>query len=120
MNLIIRFVRFLAALAFRILGRLTAIFLQLILLPVLLLILRALSALIFFSFTATVNGLVQYSDRLASEWTRRLLELGGPRDQIDMIFVSCQLAVASLVALGWVVTFFFTMEFLRIVFGLFI
>jgi len=120
MSLIMRFIRFLAVLAFRVLGRLIAIFLQLILLPVLLLILRALSALISFSFSATVNGPVQYSDRLASEWTRRLLELGGPRDQIDMIFVSCQLAVASLVALGWVLTVLFTVEFIRIVFGLFI
>ena len=120
MNLFMRFIRFLAVLAFSILGRLIAIFLQLILLPMLMAVVRVLRDLISFSFTATVNGPVQYTDRLASEWTRRLLELGGPRDQINLIFVFCQLAVGSLVALGWVVTFLFTVEILRIVFGLFI
>ena len=120
MNLIMRFVRFLTALAFRVFGRLTVIFLQLILLPVLLVILRAVSALIFFSFSATVSGPLQYTDRVASEWTRRLLELGSPRDHIDQIFVICQLAAGSLVALGWVVTTLFTVEILRVVFGFFI
>jgi len=120
MNLIMRFIRFLAALAFNVLWRLIAIFLQLILLPILLVVLRLLRDLIFLSFTATVNGPMQYTDRLSSEWTRRLLDLGGSRDHIDQIFVFCQLAVGSLVALGWIVTTLFTVEILRVVFGFFI
>ena len=120
MNLIIRFVRFLAVLAFNVLWRLSALFLQLILLPVLLVILRAMSALIFFSFSATINGPMQYTDRVASEWTRRLLELGGLRGHIDHIFVFCQLIVGFLVALGWIVTVLFTVGILRVVFGHFI
>ena len=120
MNLIIQFVSFLAALAFRVLWRLAALFLQLILLPALLVPLRALRALIFFSFSATVSGPMQYTDRVASEWTRRLLELGGSRDHMDQIFVFCHLAVWSLVALGWIVTVLFTVEIIRVVFGIFI
>ena len=120
MNLIMRFIRFLAVSAFNLLWRLIALFLQLILLPILMAVLRVLFSLIFFSFSATVSGPMQYTDRIASEWTRRLLDIGGSRDHIDQIFVFCQLAVGSLVALGWVVTVLFTVEILRVVFGFFI
>jgi hypothetical protein len=120
MNIILRFLSFLAHLAFQLLLSLVVTVFRLILLPVLLAVFLVLRDLISLSFAATVNGPVLYTDRLASEWTRRLLELGAPRDHIDPIFVFCQLAVGSLVVLGWVVTALFTVEMLRIVFGFFI
>ena len=115
-----RFIRFLAELAFNVLWMMIVIFLQLVLLPILMAALRVLFTLIFFTFSATVSGPMQYTDRIASEWTRRLLDLGGSRDHMDQIFVFCQLTVGSLVALGWVVTVLFTVEILRVVFGFFI
>lgn len=119
MNLIVRYLRFLALLAFNLLLSLIWAIFRLIFLPVLLVVLRVLRDLIFLSFIAAVNGPVQYTDHLASEWTRPLLELGGPRDHIDQIFVFCQLAVSSLVALGWIVTALFTVEILRVIYGWF-
>ena len=120
MNLIMRFVRFLALLVLNLLLSLVAAAFRWLLLPILMTIFRALNGLIFISFAATISGPVQYTDRLASEWTRQLLDLGAPREHIDPIFVFCQLAVGFLVVLGWVVTTLFTVAVLRIVFGLFI
>ena len=90
------------------------------LLPILLVVLRALSSLVSVSFAATVNGPTQFTDRLAADWTRRLLELGAPRERIDQIYIFCQLSVGTLVIFGWLVSIFFTVEILRVVFGFFI
>ena len=91
-----------------------------LLLPVLLVVLRALRDLVSISFAATVSSPAPFVDRLAGEWTQRLIELGAPLDRIDQIFRFCRLAARSIIVLGWVVSIVFTVEFLRVVFGLFI
>jgi len=91
-----------------------------LLLPVLLFVLRALRDLVSISFAATVNGPAPFGDRLAGEWTQRFIEMGAPLDRIDQIFRFCQLAVRSIIVLGWLVSIVFTVQLLRIVFGLFI
>ena len=91
-----------------------------LLLPVLLFVLRALRDLVSISFAATVNGPAPFADRLAGEWTQRLIELGAPLDRIDQIFRFCRLAARSIIVLGWLVSIVFTVEILRVVFGTFI
>jgi hypothetical protein len=91
-----------------------------LLLPWLLAAIRWLFWLMRFSLTATVNGPRQFVDRLASEWTRRVLVLGVPPIHIDNAFRLCRFCAASLVVLGWVATILFTGFILRIVFGFFI
>jgi hypothetical protein len=91
-----------------------------LLLPVLLVVFRALRHLVSMSFAATVHGTPQFIDRLAAEWTRRILEGGVPLDHIDPIYRFCRVVVGVLIMLGWLVSTFFTVEMLRIVFGFFI
>ena len=91
-----------------------------LLLPVLLFVLRALRDLVSISFAATVNGPAPFVDRLAGEWTQRLIELGAPLDRIDQIFSFCRLAARSIIVLGWLISIVFTVEILRVVFGIFI
>jgi hypothetical protein len=120
MRLVVRFIRFLVLSIMNIMWILIALIFRLLFLPLLLLAFRAMRDLIFLSFTATVNGPYQYTDRVASDWTRRFLEMGAPRDHMDSIYFVCQMAVGSLIALGWVVSVLFTVEIIRIVFGYFI
>jgi hypothetical protein len=120
MNLILRILRFLALSILHLLFELTIVFLRFLVLPVMLAFLRIIRDLIFFSLIATLNGPRQHTTRLASDWTRQLIELGAPRDQIDLVFVICQLAVGSILGLGWFVTAIFTVAILRVVFGIFI
>src|SRR5829696_6011248 len=91
-----------------------------LLLPVLLVVFRALRDLVSMSFAATVHGPPQFMDRLASEWTRRLLERGAPLDRIDPIYRFCRVMVGILIMLGWLISTFFTVQILRVVFGFFI
>jgi hypothetical protein len=91
-----------------------------LLLPVLLFVLRALCDLVSISFAATVNGPAPFVDRLAGEWTQRLVEMGAPPDRIDQIFRFCRLAARSIILLGWIVSIVFTVQLVRVVFGLFI
>jgi hypothetical protein len=118
MNLLFRYIRFLTILTFRISVRLVAFIFHL-LLPIVLRILGLLQALIHMSFTATVQGPAQYTDRLASQWTRRLLDSGADRANIDEIYRFCRFLVGALIVLGWVVSGSITVEILRIVFGFF-
>jgi hypothetical protein len=119
MNLLFRFIRFLALLAFNLLFRLIVLLIRL-LLPFLLAVLRGLSGLVFTSLSATVNGPGQYIDRLASEWTAWILSLGVDRGSIDRIYSLCRFLVASRLILGWTVATLFTVAILRVVFGIFI
>jgi hypothetical protein len=120
MNLLIRVLRFFVILAFRLLLGLITVLARFLLLPIFLAVLRVLSRLVFTSFTSTLNGPRQYTDRLASEWTRRVLELGVSRDNIDRVFRLCRFLVASMIFLGWAVSALFTVAILRVVFGIFI
>src|SRR6266508_1731957 len=79
-----------------------------VLLPVLLVVFRALRHWVAISFAATVNGPARFVDRLAGEWTQRLIELGAPPDRIDQIFRFCQLAARTIIVLGWLVSIVFT------------
>ena len=116
MNLLGNFIRFLVISILKlILSLLTALF-RFVLLPFILATLRVLRGLVFTSLTATVNGPGQYTDRLASEWTRRLLELGISRDNIDQLYNLCHFLVASRILLGWGIAALFTVVILRVVF----
>ena len=119
MNLLLRFAQFLITVVFRLSVSLLAILFRL-LLPVFLSLLSILRGLVFSSLTATVNGPGQYIDRLASEWTRQLLERGIPRDNIDQLYNLCHFLVAARIVLGWVIAALVTAGILRIVFELFI
>jgi hypothetical protein len=91
-----------------------------LLLPVLLFMLRTTRDLVSISFAATVNGPAPFADRLAGEWTERLIEMGAPRDRIDQVFALCQFMARLIIVLGWLVSIVFTVEILRVVFGYFI
>ena len=91
-----------------------------LLLPVLLFVLRALRDVVSISFAATVSGPAPFADRLAGEWTQRLIGLGAPLDRLDQIFRFCQLATQLIIVLGWLVSIVFTVQILRVVFGFFI
>ena len=119
MNLLIRITLFIARLAFTILVKLIVAFIRL-LWPFLLAVLRILGSLVSTSLTATVHGPSQFTERLASEWTRRLLDLGVSRDHLDHVHSLCRFLAVSMIVLGWVVTVLFTVAILRVVFGFFI
>ena len=88
-----------------------------LLLPVLLFVLRGLRDLVSISFAATVNGPAQFVDRLAGEWTRRLLELGAPRDRIDPIYRFCRFLAGTVIVLGWILSTLFTVVIFRVIYG---
>ena len=118
MNLLARMVRFLALWAFRLLLAVIAAAIHL-LAPIFLAVLRSLRNLVFMSMTATAHGPVQYSNRLASQWTRQLIEMGASREYIDQIYSLCRFTVMSMICSGWIVSGVFTMAILRVVFGIF-
>jgi hypothetical protein len=89
------------------------------LLSIAFLLLGWLLRLVTTSLTATVNGRRQFTDRLAAEWTLRLLNLGFSRDYLDQLYSLCRFFVTSTIVLGWVVATLFIMAVFRIVFGLF-
>jgi hypothetical protein len=120
MKLLFQLLRFLALLALNLLLSLIAVLLRLLFLPFLWATLRILLALISLSFTATVNNPRQYIDRLAGEWTQRLLDLGVHREYLDQIHSLCRFLAVSTILLGWVVATIFTVAILRVVFGYFI
>ncbi len=116
MNLLIQLLRFLALLVLNVLFSLIALLIRL-LLPIFLAVLRVLLAMMSMSFSATANGPMQFTDRLAGEWTQRLLDLGVDRKYLDQIHNLCRLLAGSMIALGWVVTTLFLVFILRVVFG---
>jgi len=119
MNLLLRFLRFLAVAIFNLLLSLVVLLIGL-LLPLALVVLRALGSLIALSFAATVNDPRQVADRLASEWTRRILQSGGDLNRIDQIYSICRFAAQTTIVLGWVLSIIFTVTVLWVVFGFFI
>ena len=119
MNLLMRLLRFLALLAFRLSLSLIAVLIRL-LMPYLFATLRILRTLVFTSLTATVNGPRQYTDRLASDWTRQLLDLGLPRDNLDQTYSLCRYMAGTMIVLGWIVSILFTVAFLWVVSSFFI
>jgi hypothetical protein len=120
MNLLFRFSRFLLSLVWQVLLNLAIAVFRFLLLPLLIAVLRFGSTLVFFSFRATVNGPTRFVDRLAGEWTQRVLDLVDDREHIHEVYQLCRLMIGVLIVLGWTVTGFFTVEMLRIVFGFFI
>ena len=120
MNLLFRFIRFLAVSAFKLALGLSTVLFRLIVLPFLLATLRVSGRLVFTSLTATVSHPRQFTDRLASQWTQQILELGIPRDNIDQIYSLCQFMAGSTIVLGWVIAALFTVGILSVVIGFFI
>ena|SRR3990172_5150491 len=119
MNLLLRFVRFFTHRVLVLMIRLL-IEISRLLLPLLLRVIRWIFSLMRFSLTAAVNNPRQFSERLASEWTRQLLTLGVSRDYLNQLYSLCRFLAVSMIVLGWVVTTLFTVAILRVVFGLFI
>jgi len=120
MNLLFRLLRFLTITIFNLLLSLIALVFTLAVLPILIWVVRMLRGLVFLSFTATVNGPGEYTNQLASEWTRGFIERGFDRNRIDEIYSLCRFAAGSVIVLGWVVSILFTVTVLRVVFGFFI
>lgn len=120
MNLLLRLIRFLLSLIWQILLNLALAVFRFLLLPLLIAVLRLGSTLVFFSFRATVNGPTRFVDRLAGEWTQRVLDSVDDREHIHEVYQLCRLLVGGLIVLGWVITGIFTVEILRVVFGFFI
>jgi hypothetical protein len=119
MNLLLRFIRFLVSLIWQVLLNLALAVFRFLMLPLLITILRLGSTLVFFSFWATVNGQTRFVDRLAGEWTQRVLDLVDDREHIHEVYQFCRLLVGGLIVLGWIITGLFTVEILRVVFGFF-
>lgn len=117
MNLTVRIIRFLASMVFRLLLVLIATAIHM-LMPVVLAVLRSLRGLTVMSMTAMVHGPAQYTNRLASQWTRRLIELGASREYIDEIYGLCRFTAMSMICAGWVVSVLFSVAILRVVFGI--
>ena len=119
MNLLLRFSRFLAVSIFNLLLSLLILLIGL-LLPLVLAVLRALAGLITLSFAATVDDPRQFADRLASEWTRRIIQSGADLNRIDQIYSFCRFGAGTIIVLGWLISIIFTVTVLRVVFGFFI
>ena len=120
MNLLFRFIRFLFLSILQILLNLTITICRLLLLPLLIAVLRLGSTLVFFSFRATVNGPTRFVDRLAGEWTQRVLDLVDDREHLHEVYQLCRLMVGGLIVLGWIIIGLFTVEILRVYFAFFI
>ena len=88
-----------------------------LLLPWILAALRFLINLVTGSLSATVQGPGRYTQWLASEWTRQLLDLGVSRDYLDQIYGLCRLLVVVRIVAGLAVATLFTVAILRVVFG---
>jgi hypothetical protein len=104
---------------FNLLIRLIWLLLQL-LLPIVFVILGWLINLMATSFMATVSGPRHYIDRLASEWTWRLIAWGIDRENLDATFRFCRFAAMFMIVTGWAIAALFTVVVLRVVFGFFI
>jgi len=131
MNLLFRFIRFLVSSIFHFLIAVVSAILRYLLVvlntifrfvlwPSLVAVLRIMRDLLFSSFTATITGPRQYTDRLASEWTLQILQLGISREYINQVHSLCVALSVSRIVLGWVIAALFTVAVLRVVFGLFI
>jgi hypothetical protein len=120
MSLLFRLIRFLLSLIWQVLLNLTLAVFRFLLLPLLVWVLRLGSTLVFFSFRATVNGPTRFADRLAGEWTQRILDLVDDREHIHEVYQLCRILVGAIIVLGWLIAGFFTVEILRVVFGIFI
>ncbi len=99
------------------LSRLLLALLIRLLLPFLLAVLHLVGILVFTSLTAAAIGPGLFIERLSSQWTRRLLERGVSREYLDQLHSLCRFLVASLIAMGWIITTLFTVAILRVVFG---
>jgi len=119
MALLGRMIWFIVRMILKLIGRLLQLLFSL-LIPVLSVLLRWSFRLMSLSLTATVHGPRQFTERLASEWTQRLLELGVSHDHLDQLYTLCRFLAASMIVLGWVVAALFTVAILRVVFGIFI
>jgi hypothetical protein len=118
MNLLIRFIRFLVISTFKLMLELIVVLCRFVLMPFLREVLRVLRRLIFTSLSATVNGPTQFANHLAADWTHQVLELGLAHENIDQIFTLCRFLAGVSIVLGWVVSAFFIVAILRVVFGL--
>lgn len=131
MNLLFRFIRSVilsitqllvfavtATLRFLIIVVITALF-RFVLWPFLTAVLRLFHALVALSLSAVVTGPTRFIDRLAGEWTVRIVTVVDNRDHISELYQICRFTVGALIVLGWSATGFFTFQILRIVFGFF-
>lgn len=116
MSLLWRTLRFFVSAGIRLALALITVAIR-VLAPVALSALRSLRNLIFMSMTATVHGPRQYANRLASQWTRQVIEMGASIEYIDEIYSLCHFTVMSMIVSGWIVSVVFTTIILRVVFG---
>jgi hypothetical protein len=92
---------------------------RLILFPTFIVVLRLLRSLVFLSFSATTNGPAGFINRLAGEWTERIVRITENRDHINEVFQFCRILAGTIIVLGWLISGFFTYQILRVVFGFF-
>ena len=111
--------RFLFLLLLRLLLALLILLFRGLLLPLFLLVLRLLRGLVSLSMSATIHGPTGFIDRLAGEWTERIVQITENRKHMAEVFQLCRLLIGTLIVLGWLVAGFFTVSILRIVFGFF-
>ena len=119
MALLGRFVLFIARLTFNFLVWLFVRLLRL-LLPVIRTLLVWLLRLVTTAIVASATGPREYIERMASEWTRRLITLGVSGDHLDSAYRLCHLLAASTIVLGWIIVLLFSVAVIRVVFGYFI
>src|SRR5688572_15707165 len=108
-----RLLRFLIILVLNILLWLLSVLVRFVLLPLLIAVLRLLRDLVSLSFSATVNGPTRFIDRLAGEWTEKIVESVENRDHIHEIFQLCRFMAGALIIFGWIFIGFFTATLLR-------
>ena len=118
MNPLTRFIRFLAVSVFKLTLSLATALTGFVLLPLLRTTMHLLRHLVFTSFLAAVNGPGMFIDRLATEWTWQVLDLGIPRNDIDQIYILCRFLAGGMIVLGWLISATFTVAVLRVVFGI--
>jgi hypothetical protein len=111
--------RFLFLLLLRLLLGLLSLLFRLLLMPLFLIVFRLLRGLVSLSMSATVHGPIGFIDRLAGEWTERIVQITENRKHVAEVFQFCRFLIGALIVLGWLVAGFFTVSILRIVFGFF-
>ncbi|OGO37333.1 MAG: hypothetical protein A2W35_02560 [Chloroflexi bacterium RBG_16_57_11] len=118
MNFLFRFVLFLVRSFLLILVKLLFVLFWL-LRPFVLAAVRSLGVLLSMSLAALVHGPGQFTERIAGEWTRTILNLGVSSEHLDRIYKLCRFLAGSMIVLGWAVAVLISLAILRIVFGIF-
>jgi hypothetical protein len=89
-----------------------------LLLRVLRLLLDGSFSLVTTALLATVSGPTQSIERMASEWTQRLLAFGVSPEHLYVAYRICRFLAALVIVLGWLVAALFTLVVIRVVSGI--